>query len=145
MSTVTVKRQAAGGMAKYDVTMGKTQCGVIFDEEGAIKSRGRFAAWSMKAKPVEGKPNNGIVGFFDTLEEAAEAIASLYRPKILPGTCRFAYAGEIHVTVEGVDGQPYALCRAAGRPPRYLSMVGPATCRTCVQLESDRTVVVSGA
>ncbi|NUK24039.1 hypothetical protein HRW14_18860 [Streptomyces lunaelactis] len=46
--------------------------GVVFDEQGAIPTRGRFAAWSPKA----GTRKN-IVGFFDTLTEATDAIGEL--------------------------------------------------------------------
>ncbi|EPH41471.1 hypothetical protein ABT390_34250 [Streptomyces aurantiacus] len=47
--------------------------GVVFDEQGAIPSRGRFAAWSPKAHT-----RKNIAGFFDTLDEAATAIGALY-------------------------------------------------------------------
>lgn len=47
--------------------------GVVFDEQGGIPSRGRFAAWSPKAGT-----RNGVVGFFDTLAEATDAIGALY-------------------------------------------------------------------
>ncbi|MDH2393383.1 hypothetical protein QCN29_32390 [Streptomyces sp. HNM0663] len=45
--------------------------GVVFDE--AIPSRGRFAAWSPKAGT-----RDGVVGFFDILAEATDAIGALY-------------------------------------------------------------------
>ncbi|MGW7248837.1 hypothetical protein [Streptomyces decoyicus] len=44
--------------------------GVIFDETEAKLDRGSFAAWSPKSKN-----RNGTVGFFDTKEAAADAIA----------------------------------------------------------------------
>lgn len=52
---------------------GNEHLGVIFDEQGTIPSRGRYATWSPKADA-----RNGIVGFYDTLDEAADAIGRLY-------------------------------------------------------------------
>ncbi|MEU4496982.1 hypothetical protein AB0F96_26955 [Streptomyces sp. NPDC023998] len=53
--------------------------GVVFDEQDAIPSRGRFAAWSPKANT-----RKNIVGFFDSLTEATDAIGALYDPPAEP-------------------------------------------------------------
>jgi hypothetical protein len=63
------------------VADGSDVLGVVFDEQGAIPTRGRFAAWSPKAGT-----RNGIIGFFDTLTEAADAIGALYDAPAEPAT-----------------------------------------------------------
>ncbi|NUK50383.1 hypothetical protein HRW14_08780 [Streptomyces lunaelactis] len=60
-------------------TSGTDVLGVVFDEQGAIPSRGRFAAWSPKADT-----RKNIVGFFDTLPEATDAIGELYEAPAEP-------------------------------------------------------------
>lgn len=55
--------------------------GVVFDEQGVIPTRGRFATWSPKAGT-----RNGIVGFFGTLTEAADAVGGLYDAPTDPAT-----------------------------------------------------------
>ncbi|HBF82467.1 MAG TPA: hypothetical protein DD420_21820 [Streptomyces sp.] len=52
---------------------GNEYLGVVFDEQGTIPSRGRYAVWSPKASA-----RNGTVGFYDTLDEAVDAIRQLY-------------------------------------------------------------------
>ncbi|MFB8443619.1 hypothetical protein ACFC7A_31695 [Streptomyces niveus] len=49
--------------------------GVVLDEQGAIPTRGRFAAWSPKAGT-----RNGQMGFYHSLDEAADAIGALFEP-----------------------------------------------------------------
>ncbi|MFI7301332.1 hypothetical protein ACWCY6_17885 [Streptomyces sp. 900105755] len=57
----------------HTVKLDGQMIGVIIDESAAKLSRGAFAAWSSKC------PNRGgIVGFYPTKEDAAEAIADLY-------------------------------------------------------------------
>ncbi|MFG2408703.1 hypothetical protein ACGFR8_31050 [Streptomyces brevispora] len=58
---------------KLIVKLDKSMVGVIFDESLAQLSRGAFAAWSSKCSN-----RGGVVGFYPTQEEAAEAIADLY-------------------------------------------------------------------
>ncbi|MCD9903199.1 hypothetical protein LUR56_31100 [Streptomyces sp. MT29] len=70
--TVTPDSPRAGGMT-LNVKLDRTMIGVVFDESPAKLKRGAFAAWSERC------PNRGgIVGFYPTKEEAAEAIADLY-------------------------------------------------------------------
>lgn len=69
-----IARASGSGMPAYVVLIG-TECGgTIFDEQlydGTSLPRGRFAAWS----PLK---NGGQVGFFDTIEEAADAIVETW-------------------------------------------------------------------
>lgn len=60
------------GRAKYTVTRDGEITGVLFDESAARMNRGRFALWSPKSK----KPN-GQVGFFDSADEALDALRPL--------------------------------------------------------------------
>ncbi|MDQ0945942.1 hypothetical protein [Streptomyces sp. V1I1] len=71
--------------------------GVVFDEQGAIPTRGRFAAWSPKA----GTRKN-IVGFFDTLTEATDAIGELYEAPADPAAETEPAAGPKWQTLKGV-------------------------------------------
>ncbi|MFG3287298.1 hypothetical protein ACGF3G_00550 [Streptomyces sp. NPDC048179] len=64
-----------GDRPHHDVWMNQQHIGSLFDETAANLARGNFAAWSPK-----GSGKNGMVGFFDTKEEAGEAIALPYRP-----------------------------------------------------------------
>ncbi|MEE1764463.1 hypothetical protein [Streptomyces sp. SP18BB07] len=61
------------GEMKLIVELDREMIGVIFDESLAKLSRGAFAAWSSKCRN-----RGGIVGFYPSKEEAAEAIADLY-------------------------------------------------------------------
>ncbi|MFI9078723.1 hypothetical protein ACIGW8_19980 [Streptomyces sioyaensis] len=70
--TVTPDSPRPGEM-KLIVELDGDMIGVIFDESPAKLSRDGFAAWSSKCRN-----RGGIVGFYPTKEDAAEAIADLY-------------------------------------------------------------------
>jgi hypothetical protein len=64
-----------GDRPHYDVWLDQKHIGTLFDETAANLARGNFAAWSPK-----GRAKDGIVGFYATKDEAADAIGRLYRP-----------------------------------------------------------------
>jgi hypothetical protein len=64
-----------GDRPQYDVWLDQKHIGTIFDETLANLARGNFAAWSPK-----GRARDGVVGFYATKDEAADAIGRLYRP-----------------------------------------------------------------
>ncbi|MBT2439821.1 hypothetical protein J7E93_06730 [Streptomyces sp. ISL-36] len=113
--------------------------GVVFDEQGAIPSRGRFAAWSLKAGT-----RNGVVGFFDTLTEATDAIGALYDTPAEPATESEQTAAEpkwqtlagvttpFHVYVEQSDNH-IRLARdrrtPTGKPIEVVRLEKRASCR----------------
>ncbi|MEU0427465.1 hypothetical protein ABZ235_28365 [Streptomyces canus] len=70
--TVTPDSPRPGEM-KLNVELDGDMIGVVFDESPAKLARGGFAAWSSKCRN-----RDGIVGFYPTKEDAAEAIADLY-------------------------------------------------------------------
>ncbi|MFF8789151.1 hypothetical protein [Streptomyces sp. NPDC015125] len=70
--TVTPDSPRPGEM-KLNVELDGEMIGVVFDESPAKLARGGFAAWSSKCRN-----RGGIVGFYPSKEEAAEAIADLY-------------------------------------------------------------------
>ncbi|WP_181803221.1 hypothetical protein [Streptomyces shenzhenensis] len=70
--TVTPDSPRPGEM-KLNVELDGEMIGVVFDESPAKLARGGFAAWSSKCRN-----RGGIVGFYSTKEDAAEAIAELY-------------------------------------------------------------------
>ncbi|MFG2512618.1 hypothetical protein [Streptomyces sp. NPDC048584] len=70
--TVTPDSPRRGEM-KLNVKLDGEMIGVVFDESPAKLARGGFAAWSSKCRN-----RGGIVGFYPSKEEAAEAIADLY-------------------------------------------------------------------
>ncbi|MEU1592730.1 hypothetical protein ABZ468_07685 [Streptomyces sp. NPDC005708] len=72
---VTRDEFSAPSMPQHDVWIGQDHVGVIFDESAANLARGAFGAWSSKCRN-----RGGVVGFYATKEEAAQAIADLYAP-----------------------------------------------------------------
>lgn len=86
--------------ANFEVHLGETFAGVLFDETLAKLARGGWAAWSPKSKN-----RGGIVGFFESKEEAADAIAALYDDEApAPSSKPDAYAVKIEHNVHARPG-----------------------------------------
>ncbi|WP_327169539.1 hypothetical protein [Streptomyces subrutilus] len=121
------------------VLHGDTDLGTVRDEHGAITSRGRYVAWSQKGS---GR-HDGIVGFYDTKDEAVAAIAAAHG--IAPRTeelehCVSVLGGEVHAAAPGMatyDGVvlTYPLCRSQGRNQmltKFRTTKAETTCCNCV-------------
>ncbi|MFE0056086.1 hypothetical protein [Streptomyces sp. NPDC059003] len=70
---LVVTPQLRQSIPQFDVWLNRAHIGVIFDETAAGLRRRPFAAWSLKAGL-----RNGIVGFYNSLQEAADAIDALH-------------------------------------------------------------------
>ncbi|GBQ04360.1 hypothetical protein SSP531S_58540 [Streptomyces spongiicola] len=73
MRTGLTTAQDSPSPMNHTVKLDRQMIGVIIDESRANLPRGAFAAWSSKCRN-----RGGIVGFYHSKEEAAEAIADLY-------------------------------------------------------------------
>lgn len=69
---LTITRDSVSSM-NLTVELDREMLGVVVDESPANLSRGGFAAWSARCRN-----RSGIVGFYPSKEEAAEAIADLF-------------------------------------------------------------------
>lgn len=85
----------------WDVTRGDMYMGQIMDEGDWGQKRGRFAAWSTKSSA-----RNGVVGFYDSREDAAQAIADLYpveTPAAATDNSDAAVAAELGLTPATIE------------------------------------------
>ncbi|SDL33406.1 hypothetical protein [Streptomyces indicus] len=98
----------------------------VIDDEGPTMTRGRYAVWSPRAAR-----RDGVVGFFASVDEAAEAIKSLWAPRAVQPTgntptCRDrAHRPSWRVVVRRAN---YSAFNGGRRTPSLYSLLRCGTC-----------------
>ncbi len=117
------------------VLNGDQDLGTIRDEHGAIKTRGRYAAWSQKGTTRR----DGIVGFFNTQAEAIDAIVKAHGIKADPAPRNLlTHTGMVHASgrrARGIAGGLAPKCCASSTAlSRYHFLIpteAEVTCQRC--------------
>jgi hypothetical protein len=134
MATITTTQDDLDTDTTF-VSYGEQDLGTVRDEHGAIKTRGRYAAWSQKGATRR----DGIVGFFNTKAEAIDAIVKAHGIKATPVPRHLAtHTGVVHLSgrsARGIAGGLAPKCCASNAAlSRYHFLVPteqPVTCKRC--------------
>lgn len=130
---------AKDGHSKHDVWVDGEMIGTVFDESAAKLERGAFAAWSPKCRN-----KGGIVGFYGSLEDAADAIAgkAAEQPAELDIHVVSFNGGKVHTLMPGMEEHPWPLCRGGGMNQvltQFQITAAPLSCTHCVGYAERRS------
>ena len=117
------------------VLHGDTDLGTVRDEQGAITTRGRYAAWSQKGATRR----DGIVGFYNTKAEAIDAITKAHGIKTAPAPRNLqTHTGVVHASgrqARGIAGGLAPKCCASNAALSRFHFLVPTelevTCQRC--------------